>query len=72
MYRLAFIAIESGACVANPIYETEEECMEQLKSALSSQGPRQVLASDVFDRRYSIPTRMDRFVVVIEPVEEDQ
>ena len=70
MYRLALIAIESGACVANPVYETEKECFDQANMIYDAGlGAETVqLESDVEGRKYIIPVRPKDFVVIIEPV----
>jgi len=71
MFRLALIAIESGACVANPVYQSEKECFEQIDVIISTPRPSVQLATDVFGRKYIVPCGEKTFVMVVEPVEEE-
>lgn len=70
MFRLALIAVESGACVANPVYETEEECYEQIHSMTFDTG-KVKLDKDLDGRTYIVPARPNDFVFVIEPVMDE-
>lgn len=68
MFRLALIAVQSGACVANPVYKTEQECFDQIEAMNLATGGVQ-LDVDVDGRKYIVPARPNDFVIVIEPLE---
>lgn len=74
MYRLALIAIESGACVANPVYETEKECFDQANMIYNAPlGETSVqFEADLDGRKYIVPVKPNSFVVVVEPVTEEE
>lgn len=71
MYRLALISIESGACVANPIYKTDQECYDQLDAMKKLSGSVH-FDEDEEGRRYVVPARPNDFIIVIEPVHVEE
>jgi len=74
MYRLAIIAIESGACVANPVYETEKECFDQVNKIYNSGLGKEIIQfnEDVDGRKYIVPVKPRDFIAMIEPVNDEE
>lgn len=73
MYRLAIISVQSGACIANPIYKTEKECFDEANRLYNPPlGDSTIQLGQSEDgRKYIIPIKPTDFVVIVEPVEPD-
>lgn len=71
MFRLGIIAIESGACVANPVYGTEKECFDQIETLDRKPGESVQLETDIDGRKYIVPGKGTAYIYVVEPVGDE-
>ena len=71
MYRLAIISIESGMCIANPVYREFETCERILEEIINPEEQLYQCPEDITSRFYYINTHVD-YNFVIEPVHEEE
>lgn len=72
MYRLAVISIESGMCIANPVYREKETCVRVLEEIFETgAGEMHICPEDVTGRFYYINGE-GVYNFVIESVHEEE
>ena len=74
LYRVAFISIQSGACVANPEYAYESDAQalyDEFFDCLDDVSCSHLITpTDANGRSFTVPIGHGLYVVVTEPVQQ--